>query len=293
MNSFDTVLEQFINDLNNNFVADIYANIPSGKRLRPKLIFNIIKNEQSIKLAAIIELIHISSLLHDDVIDDALTRRNENSINNTYGNKTAIMLGDILYSKAFYELTAFDTKIAKIVSKAVSTLSIGELEDVKLAEFFNTDKELYLSMIYKKTASLIEASTHAGAILAGHDENIYKTYGKNLGVAFQIIDDILDITENSQTLGKPALNDFKEGKVTLPYLIAYEKSSFNTQEKLKSMYKRVLNKEESTWVKELLNNTNAIKDSYNYAKTLANQALTGIKEPKLQEIISSILDRDF
>ena len=293
MNSFEAVLEQFIHELESNFVADIYAKIPSGKRLRPKLIFNIIKNEQSIKLAAIIELIHISSLLHDDVIDDALTRRNENSINKTYGNKTAIMLGDILYSKAFYELCSFDTRVAKIVSKAVSTLSIGELEDVKLSESFNTDKELYLSMIYKKTASLIEASTHAAALLAGHDETTYQTYGKNLGVAFQIIDDILDITENSQTLGKPALNDFKEGKVTLPYLIAYEKSSFQTQEKLKSMYKRVLNKEESTWVKELLNNTNAIKDSYIYAKTLANQALTGIKEPKLKEIISSILDRDF
>ena len=202
----------------------MYAKVPSGKRLRTKLILKIAgADENSVMLSCIVELIHAASLLHDDVIDEALTRRGVSSINATFGDKTAIMLGDILYSKAFYELTSFDVKIAKNISNAVTLLSLGELQDVQMGESFNSDLNSYMQMIYNKTASLIEASARCGALLCGKDEESFGLYGKNLGLAFQIVDDVLDVTQDSATLGKPSLNDFVEGKTTLPYILAYER----------------------------------------------------------------------
>ena len=156
--------------------------------LRSKLILKIAGvNEESIKLCAIVEMIHAASLLHDDVIDEADTRRGQPSVNALYDNKTSIMFGDILYSRAFTELSQMDKRVAYTISNAVTLLSIGEMIDVDLTNSFNKSYDLYLDMIYKKTASLIEASAKAAAILAGLDENKYALYGKNLGVAVETI----------------------------------------------------------------------------------------------------------
>ncbi len=190
--------------------------------------------------AAIVEMIHAASLLHDDVIDNATQRRGVKSINAIFGDKSAIMVGDILYSKAFYELVDFDRDIAKSISNAVVLLSIGERKDVYLSEKFNPDIELYKEMIYQKTAVLIESASEVAAILAGKDREIYKRYGRNLGVAFQMIDDILDIISDSKTLGKPALSDFKEGKTTLPYIYLYNELDSKGKEKLSTTGERDL-----------------------------------------------------
>ncbi|OHE21220.1 MAG: octaprenyl-diphosphate synthase, partial [Sulfurimonas sp. RIFOXYD2_FULL_37_8] len=193
-----------------------------GKRLRAKLILKIAdSNEKAPLLAAIVELIHGASLLHDDVIDEATLRRGVASVNATDGSKTAVMLGDILYSKAFTELVSFEKEIARIIASSVTALSKGEMMDVKMADEFNSDEEKYLDMLYLKTATLIEASAEAAAILAGKDSHSHALYGKNLGLSFQIIDDILDITSDEAILGKPAMNDFVEGKCTLPYIYLY------------------------------------------------------------------------
>ena len=125
-----------------------YQDIQKGKGIRGKLITIIDPNAQ--KLAAVVESIHLASLLHDDVIDEADTRRGVKSINAKYGDFTAVMLGDILYSRAFYELIEFGSEIAKTVSNAVYLLSQGELEDVKLSNSINLDKDKYMQMIYKK-----------------------------------------------------------------------------------------------------------------------------------------------
>ncbi|MEA1913949.1 MAG: polyprenyl synthetase family protein, partial [Campylobacterota bacterium] len=193
--------------------------LAQGKMLRSKLILKIAGvDEHSIKLCAVVEMIHAASLLHDDVIDEADMRRGKPSINAMFDNKTSIMFGDILYSIAFTQLSQMDKRIAYTISNAVTLLSIGEMLDVELTNEFNTSYDAYLDMIYKKTASLIEASAKAAAIMANKDEEAFALYGKNLGLAFQMIDDILDITQDSSTLGKPALLDFVEGKVTIPYL---------------------------------------------------------------------------
>ncbi|WP_044416208.1 polyprenyl synthetase family protein [Halarcobacter anaerophilus] len=269
--------------------------LPTGKMLRSKLILKIAGvNEESIKLCAIVEMIHASSLLHDDVIDEADTRRGKPSINALFDNKTSIMFGDVLYSKAFTELSQMNKDIAYTVSNAVTLLSIGEMLDVDLTDSFNTSYEKYLDMIYKKTASLIEASAKSAAILSNKNREKYALYGRNLGLAFQMIDDILDITQDSATLGKPAMLDFVEGKVTIPYLLLYER--VEDKKRLQSLYKKSLSKEEEAWIKEQMFETKALKDSINKAKDLGNEAIQAVKDENnesLVEIMSAMINREF
>lgn len=269
--------------------------LATGKMLRSKLILKVAGvNEESIKLCAVVEMIHAASLLHDDVIDEADTRRGKPSINALFDNKTSIMFGDILYSKAFTELSQMDKRIAHTVANSVTLLSIGEMLDVDLTENFNSSYDKYLDMIYKKTASLIEASAKSAALLAGLDEEKYALYGKNLGLAFQMIDDILDITQDSATLGKPAMLDFVEGKVTIPYLLLHERCE--NKEKLESLYKKPLSKEETAWIKEEMINTNALEDSINQAKKLGLEAIEAVKDENnesLVQIMTAMIEREF
>lgn len=271
--------------------------LPTGKMLRSKLILKIAGvNEESIKLCAVVEMIHAASLLHDDVIDDALTRRGKPSINALYNNKTSIMFGDILYSIAFTKLTFMNPKIAYNISNAVTLLSIGEMIDVDLGESFNTDYDVYLDMIYKKTGSLIQASAASAAILAGLDETKYALYGKNLGIAFQMVDDILDITADEATLGKPAMADFKEGKVTIPYLKLYNELDNSGKTKLKSLFKKDLTQDEAYWLKQSFASTKALKASIELTKKLGFEAIEAIKDennPSLIDIMQQMCNREF
>jgi len=297
LSAVERKIEQFIADLNNKEVTTLYDKLPHGKRLRAKLILKIAGNSLSaVKTAAIVEMIHAASLLHDDVIDDAFTRRNKPSLNVLYGNKTAIMLGDILYSKGFLELNNISPEVAKIVSNAVVQLSLGELKDVSLSKAFNLDKKVYLKMIYQKTASLMEAAAGAAASLAGKDKVAYMTYGRNLGIAFQMIDDILDITMDSETLGKPALHDFEEGKTTLPYIYLYEMLSMDEKKKLHSLHKKHLSIEEEKWIKAKMQEHQVIQKSYLEARELVEEAIELMNE-RGEEVLSSIamqmIERDF
>ncbi|ARU48930.1 polyprenyl synthetase family protein [Sulfurospirillum diekertiae] len=293
----ENLMVEMVASLGDARSVELFHRVPKGKRLRAKLILKIAgASDVSLKLAAIVELIHAASLLHDDVIDDAFTRRGEDSINALFGNKTAIMLGDILYSKGFSELTFMPNEVAYSVSHAVALLSVGELLDVELSHAFNDSEERYFDMIYKKTASLIEASAKAAALLAGKNATIYALYGKNLGLAFQIIDDILDITQSSETLGKPSLNDFKEGKTTLPYLYMYRKLSSSDQVKLLSLFQQELDETQKIWIKTKMNETNALEDSISYARKLGLEALEVIAKEEdvgLSTIIKEMIERNF
>ena len=297
LSAVERKIEQFIADLNDKEVTVLYGKLPHGKRLRAKLILKIAGNSLSVvKTAAIVEMIHAASLLHDDVIDDAFTRRNKPSLNALYGNKTAIMLGDILYSKGFLELNNISPGVAKIVSNAVVQLSLGELKDVSLSKAFNLDKEVYLKMIYQKTASLMEAAAGAAALLADKDKTAYMTYGRNLGIAFQMIDDILDITMDSETLGKPALHDFEEGKTTLPYIYLYEAMSGDEQEKLRSLHRKKLSSNEAVWIKKKMQAYGVIEKSFAEAKVLVEEAITLMNdrsESALSGIAMAMIERNF
>ena len=290
-------MKNFISELGYEPANAMFARINSGKKLRSKLLFKIAgESEQSLKICAITELIHLASLLHDDVIDDAGTRRGSPSINASFGAKNAVMLGDILYSKGFYELLKFPHEIAGEISGAVSKLSVGEMMDVELSAKFNEDKSAYETMIYYKTAVLIEAAAAVGAMLAGLDARNFKIYGKNLGLAFQIVDDILDVTQDAATLGKPNFSDFKEGKTTLPYIYLYESLNEADKEKLKSLFKKDLSEAERGWVRAKMNETGAIKKSIEAAKNLGEQAIKSVEKfnvDGLESIVKSMIDREF
>ncbi|HJE02932.1 Octaprenyl-diphosphate synthase [Aliarcobacter thereius] len=287
---------EFIEVCNYPKALELLEKLSTGKMLRSKLILKIASiSEDSIKLCAVVEMIHAASLLHDDVIDEADTRRGKPSINALYSDKTSIMFGDILYSRAFTELSQMDKRVAYHISNTVTELSIGEMMDVDLTLTFNTSYDKYLTMIYKKTASLIEASARSAAILAGLNSDKYALYGKNLGLAFQMIDDILDITSDSKTLGKPAMLDFVEGKVTIPYLYLYER--VEEKDYLKSLYKKELNKEELNWIKTKFKETNALNDSINEARKIGLEAINSIKDEKnskdLVDIMKDMIEREF
>ena len=288
---------KWVTDLGSDEINKLFINLPKGKRLRAKLVLKIAgETKEAVTLAAIIELIHAASLLHDDVIDEASTRRGVESVNASDGSKVAVMMGDILYSKAYTELVSFDERIARAVAQAVTVLSIGEYDDVKMGESFNEDENAYLEMIYKKTASLIEATAYCAAVLVNKDEEDYKLYGKNLGLSFQIIDDILDIVSDEKTLGKPALNDFKEGKTTLPYMYLYKALNDEDKQRLKAAHLQTLDADESAWIKLKMKEFKSVEQSYVLARKLSDDAIKIMHkhdEKELMGILEEMMKREF
>ncbi len=296
MEEIEAQIERFIKEVDEHALK-LYTKASKGKRLRAKLIIKIAgESESAYKLAAIVELIHAASLLHDDVIDDALTRRGSDSINALYGDKTAIMLGDILYSKGFMELVSYDREIAEAISAAVTNLSVGEMMDVNLSKSINLNQELYFEMIYKKTAVLIEATARSAAHLSGKDSEAFALYGKNLGLAFQIIDDVLDITMSDEQLGKPSLADFKEGKTTLPYIYLFESLNQQDTSTLNSLYKKELTLDEGQWIRAKMQESGAVLKSIELAQKLGYEALEAIefdKNSDLERVMRDMIEREF
>ncbi|WP_104721613.1 polyprenyl synthetase family protein [Helicobacter mesocricetorum] len=296
-------IQSFLEALDSPLTLELSKHLQSGKMLRSKLVLNIAGvNEESILLCAVIEMIQSASLLHDDVIDNALMRRSKPSINAIAGDKNAIMLGDVFYSKAFCELVAFSKEypqIPHIISDSVVKLSLGEIEDVYLSQGFNADERKYLAMIEKKTAALIESTAFAAALLAKkslNDAKKFSLYGRNLGMAFQIIDDILDITSTQEKLGKPILSDFKEGKTTLPYIYLYHSLQEEGKERLKKAFKQEISRDEMMWILENLKKSGAITRSFRLAKNLGEAGIESISDQscnKLVSIMQEMIDRDF
>lgn len=295
MQRVEAQIQRLINEIDYDEVTRLFGMLSGGKRLRAKLILKIApEHEKAPLLAAIVELIHGASLLHDDVIDEASLRRGVPSVNATDGSKTAVMLGDILYSKAFTELVEFDKDVARIVASSVTSLSKGEMQDVKMAEKFNSDEKIYLDMLYLKTATLIESAAEASAILAGKDSKKYAIYGKNLGLSFQIIDDILDITADEKTLGKPAMNDFVEGKCTLPYIHLYESLDAADKQRLVDSHAKKIDVEESNWIKEKMQEHHSVEKSFVLAQKLSNEAMEAVKDDvELVSILQTMIKRNF
>ena len=166
--------------------------------------------------------------------------------------------------------------------------------DVKLADSFNSNEDIYLDMLYLKTATLIEAAAKAAAELAGKDSQQYATYGRNLGLSFQIIDDILDITSDEKSLGKPAMNDYVEGKCTLPYIYLYHELNMNDKERLVSLHAKRLNSEDSSWIKSKLDEYGSIEKSFKIAKKLSQDAMLAVEDDsELVMILETMIKRSY
>jgi octaprenyl-diphosphate synthase len=295
MHRVEEQISRLIQEIDYDEVSRLFGMLSGGKRLRAKLVLKIAKDhEDAPLLAAIVELIHAASLLHDDVIDEAMTRRGQASVNATEGSKTAVMLGDILYSKAFTELVVFDKMVAQTIAASVTALSKGEMMDVKMAESFNSDEQKYLDMLYLKTATLIEAAAKASALLVGKNAATHALYGKNLGLSFQIIDDILDITSDAATLGKPAMNDFVEGKCTLPYIYLYHALDGQDKHRLESLHAKELSQEDTAWIKKNMQHYQTVEKSFELAKELSNEAQMAIKDDQeLVAILETMIKRSY
>ena len=295
MQRVEKEIARLIQEIDYEEVSRLFTMLSGGKRLRAKLILKIAgEHEDAPLLAAIVELIHGASLLHDDVVDEAMTRRGVASVNATESSKTAVMLGDVLYSKAFTELVNFDKTIAQTIASSVTALSKGEMMDVKMAEHFNANEADYLDMLYLKTATLIEAAAKAAALLVAKDEKKHALYGRNLGLAFQIIDDILDITASQEQLGKPAMNDFVEGKCTLPYIYLYELLSSEDKQRLLASHAEEITVDESQWIQTKMKEYKTIEKSFQLAQKLSDEAKVAMSEDaELVMILETMIKRTF
>ncbi|MGY8986613.1 MAG: polyprenyl synthetase family protein [Sphingomonadales bacterium] len=210
-----------------------------GKRLRPMLTVAAAKlcgyeGERHTKLAACVEFIHTATLLHDDVVDESYIRRGNDTANVVWGNQASVLVGDFLFSRAF-ELMVEDgsLKILKILSEASATIAEGEVLQLMMANNISTDEDSYMKVIKAKTASLFAAACQVAPVLAecrDEEERALYNYGMNLGIAFQLIDDALDYSAKLRTLGKTIGNDFKEGKLTLPTILAYRRGTADEKE---------------------------------------------------------------
>ncbi|WP_163555708.1 polyprenyl synthetase family protein [Helicobacter suis] len=289
-------IQSFLEEVKSPQVLKMVQNLGQGKMLRSQLILAICSNHPKIvDFCAIIEMIQSASLLHDDVIDHAKTRRGNPSLNTTFGNTNAIMLGDVFYSKAYYELASFNKEIVWLVAQSVVELSRGEIKDVQGCLAFNPDKTLYLDTIQDKSASLIAASSCGAALLQGLEPSKYRDFGRHFGMAFQMVDDLLDITQSQEVLGKPALSDFKEGKSTLPYILLHQKLNLADQKKLASYFK-VESEEAQEWCLEKFKEfgiaQEVLKEARGYVD-LALEAIDGEGNVALERMASAILERTF
>jgi octaprenyl-diphosphate synthase len=211
-----------------------YIIAAGGKRLRPALLLmvsNALGEQRPTKhtLAAVVELIHTATLLHDDVVDESTLRRGRPTANESFGNPASVLVGDFLHTRSFQMMVeAGNMRILQVLSDATNVIAEGEVQQLINTHDASLDEAGYLHVIRSKTAKLFEASTQIAAILAGANatiESACATYGQALGTAFQIIDDVLDYDGNATEMGKNLGDDLREGKCTLPLIIAMQRAT--------------------------------------------------------------------
>jgi len=211
-----------------------YIIAAGGKRLRPALLLLVAgalgyTGTQRHNLAAVVEFIHTATLLHDDVVDESTLRRGRATANETFGNAASVLVGDFLYSRAFQMMvTAGDMRIMEVLSEATNVIAEGEVMQLANMHDAGLSKEAYVHVIRSKTAKLFEASARLAAILAKSSpetEQACAAYGRHLGTAFQIIDDLLDYDADAQEMGKNVGDDLREGKTTLPLIVAMQRAT--------------------------------------------------------------------
>ncbi|WP_346327416.1 polyprenyl synthetase family protein [Iodidimonas sp. SYSU 1G8] len=205
-----------------------------GKRLRPMLTLataNLCgyEGDRHIPLAACIEFLHSATLLHDDVVDESRLRRGNETANVLWGNQASVLVGDFLFSRAFQVMTDDGSlDVLRLLSGTSAVLAEGEVLQLTTSNDVDTSEDSYLQVVAAKTAVLFAAACQIGAIVAGRpaaEEEALESFGRNLGIAFQLADDALDYSAKQATLGKSVGDDFREGKITLPVILAYRRSS--------------------------------------------------------------------
>ena len=202
-----------------------------GKRMRPMLTLAAARLcgyagvDRHVNLAACVEFIHTATLLHDDVVDESDLRRGIRTANAVWGNQASVLVGDFLFSRAFQVMVEDGSlDVLRILSNASAVISEGEVLQLTTANDTETTESAYLEVIKAKTATLFAAAARVGAVVAGRpraEEEALESYGMNLGIAFQLVDDVLDYASRAETMGKSVGDDFRDGKITLPVVLAF------------------------------------------------------------------------
>lgn len=275
-----------------------YLTSRKGKRIRPLLIFlsaGLVGkiNERTYIGATMVELLHTATLVHDDVVDEAKERRGLLSINAKWNNKIAVLLGDFLLAKGL--LIAIDNnefEFLRILSEAVRLMSEGELLQIQTSREFETTEERYFEIIYSKTASLISACCEIGCYSATDDPDArtkLKEFGKLIGLAFQIRDDIFDYVGKSSIIGKPVGNDLRERKITLPLIYALQNVPDKKAKDIVGIVKSHKKKKELNVVIDFVIQNNGITFAQNRAKELIEKAKAILKDFPQNEAKSSLI----
>ncbi|OCA52530.1 octaprenyl diphosphate synthase [Photorhabdus namnaonensis] len=225
----ETILSQLNSDVTLINQLGYYIISGGGKRLRPIIAILASRalgyqGDKHITVAALIEFIHTATLLHDDVVDESDMRRGKATANAMFGNAASVLVGDFIYTRSFQMMTALNSmRVLKLMSEATNVIAEGEVLQLMNCNDPNISEDDYMRVIYSKTARLFEVAAHASAILSNatsEQETALQNYGRYLGTAFQLIDDLLDYDADSDTLGKNTGDDLNEGKPTLPLLHA-------------------------------------------------------------------------
>jgi len=255
----------------------------TGKSIRPALTLLSGKSYEYnitylLPMAVSVELMHTSTLVHDDAIDKALTRRGQATINSVWGNEIAVLMGDYLFAKAGEFVADTQTpRVIKLFSQTLGTISSGEIVQFRGSFNLNQKREDYFRRIYGKTASLFSLATQSGAILSQAPEEsvtIIKEYGDNLGIAFQIVDDILDFISTEEAMGKPVGSDLTQGTLTLPGMMLMER--YPDDNPVKRMFE-TRDKKNVAEAIEMVRNSTIIKDCYKIASEYCNKACQDLK----------------
>lgn len=294
-----------------------YLIAAGGKRLRPLLCVAAARltgdtSDHSHALAAAVEFIHSASLLHDDVVDESAQRRGQPSANETFGNQASVLVGDFLFARAFeFMVSTGNLEILQVLATSSTKITEGEVLQMTLAGDINTREEDYLRVIESKTASLFSAATETGAILgdsalkqrSGSAKNMreaMRDFGHHLGMAFQMIDDALDYTADAEKLNKNLGDDFREGKLTLPVILAIQAA--NADER--AFWQSVLGnpeQDEKLFIRaqELIQKHNVMPQVRARAESYGNQARTALMQlpdapirAQLLGVIDDVISRE-
>lgn len=267
---------------------DIGAHIMNsgGKRIRPQLCvisarMGGYEGTDSIKLSGAIECIHTATLLHDDVVDMADTRRGRPSANTVWSNEMCVLGGDFILARAFSALTSIgNLRILEIVSRATERLSEGELFQMMNIGNLELSEKSYFQVIADKTAILMEAACRGGAILGGLDsikEEALATFGLNLGMAFQVTDDVIDYRSDRQTMGKNPGKDIEEGKLTLPLILGLKKASEDEQLVIRGMVdNKKISGADLDWLRVFLERTGGISGALEISRNFLDKAVEAL-----------------
>ena len=279
-----------------------------GKKIRPLLCIATAealnyKLDKHILLAATIEFIHTATLLHDDVVDESSTRRGEKTANILWDNKSSILVGDFLFSRAFQLMVATKSlSVLEILSNAAAIIAESEVLQLTNIKNINIDLKTYFKIIEGKTAELFSAACETGAMIATSNLNqikSFKSYGKSIGICFQLIDDYLDYKGDKKIMGKLIGNDFFNSKLTYPIIITLNEGTYSEKEKIENLFKKKQKTQNDLkLILEILDNNNALKKTKIEAVKWSKKAKEEIQKiPQnpitilLQELADSIISR--